>query len=105
MQHALNLLIYSDKTSQYHMRHRRSLELIKDYDILIHYHSGKANVVVDALSRKSTANLACLITSQRPLFIKLERAKIEVVAPDTNMILTTMIAQSVLIGVVKQQQP
>jgi hypothetical protein len=26
--------------------------LIKDYDLEIHYHPGKANVVVDALSRK-----------------------------------------------------
>jgi hypothetical protein len=29
------------------------LELIKDYDIGINYHSGKANVVADALSRRS----------------------------------------------------
>ncbi|GFY95411.1 hypothetical protein Acr_10g0007960 [Actinidia rufa] len=85
------------------MRQRRWLELIKDYDILIQYHPGKANVVADALSRKSTANLACLVTSQRPLFIELERGKIEVVAPDTNMILTTMIAQPTLIEVVKQR--
>jgi hypothetical protein len=28
------------------------MELIKDYDIEIHYHLGKANVVADALSRK-----------------------------------------------------
>ena len=35
------------------MRQRRWLELIKDYDLEIHYHPGKANVVADALSRKS----------------------------------------------------
>jgi hypothetical protein len=35
------------------MRKRRWLELIKDYDLEIHYHPGKANVVADALSRKA----------------------------------------------------
>ena len=34
------------------MRQRRWLELLKDYDCEILYHSGKANVVADALSRK-----------------------------------------------------
>jgi hypothetical protein len=29
------------------------LELIKDYDLGINYHPGKANVIVDALSRRS----------------------------------------------------
>ena len=32
------------------MRQRRWLELIKDYDLDIQYHPGKANVVPDALS-------------------------------------------------------
>jgi hypothetical protein len=39
------------------MRPRRWLELIKDYELEIHYHPGKANVVADALSRKSQVNM------------------------------------------------
>jgi hypothetical protein len=35
------------------LRQRRWLELIKDYDLWINYHPGKANVVTDALSRRS----------------------------------------------------
>nr|ABC94893.1 polyprotein [Oryza australiensis] len=38
------------------LRQRRWLELIKDYDLGIHYHPGKANVVADALSRKAQCN-------------------------------------------------
>jgi hypothetical protein len=40
------------------MRQRRWLELIKDYDLEVHYHPGKANVIADALSRK--AHCSCL---------------------------------------------
>ena len=34
------------------LRQRRWLELFKDYDCIIDYHPGKANVVSDVLSRK-----------------------------------------------------
>jgi hypothetical protein len=52
--------IYSDHKSLKHiftqndlnLRQRRWLELIKDYDLGINYHPGKANVVADALSHK-----------------------------------------------------
>jgi hypothetical protein len=38
------------------MRQRRWLELIKDYELEVHYHPGKVNVVADALSRKHRCN-------------------------------------------------
>jgi transposase InsO family protein len=40
------------------LRQRRWLELIKDYDLEIHYHPGKANLVVDALSKKEHVHSA-----------------------------------------------
>jgi hypothetical protein len=57
--------IYTDHKSlkyiftqlELNMRQRRWLELIKDYELEIHYHLGKANVVADALSRKSQVNM------------------------------------------------
>jgi hypothetical protein len=39
------------------LRQRRWLELIKDYDLGINYHPGKANVVADALSKRSHVNM------------------------------------------------
>ncbi|WVZ80504.1 hypothetical protein U9M48_027974 [Paspalum notatum var. saurae] len=50
-------LKYIFTQSELNMRQRRWLELIKDYQLEIHYHLGKANVVADALSRKSYCNL------------------------------------------------
>jgi hypothetical protein len=38
------------------LRQHRWLELIKDYDLKINYHPGKANVVADALSLKKYCN-------------------------------------------------
>jgi len=57
--------IYTDHKSlkyiftqpELNMRQRRWLELIKDYNLQVHYHLGKANMVADALSRKSHCNL------------------------------------------------
>jgi hypothetical protein len=39
------------------MRQRRWLELIKDYELEIHYHLGRAIVVADAWSSKSQVNM------------------------------------------------
>jgi hypothetical protein len=52
-------LKYIFTQSELNMRQQRWLELIKDYDLEIHYHPGKANVVADALSHKASCH--CLI--------------------------------------------
>ncbi|KAA3470217.1 integrase [Gossypium australe] len=44
------------------LRQRSWLELLKDYDLVIDYHLGKANVVADALSRKSLFTLQAMNT-------------------------------------------
>jgi hypothetical protein len=45
-------LMYLFTQPDFNMRQRRWLELIKDYELEVHYHSGKANVVANVLSRK-----------------------------------------------------
>jgi hypothetical protein len=41
---------------------RRWLELIKDYNLEVHYHADNANVVADALSRKAHCNYISAIS-------------------------------------------
>jgi hypothetical protein len=43
--------------SELNMRQQRWLELIKDYELRIHYHPSKANVVADALRKKIQVNM------------------------------------------------
>ena len=47
------------------MRQRRWMEFLEDHDFTLHYHSGKENVVADALSRKSRGELASIASQER----------------------------------------
>src|SRR4051812_15980652 len=51
-------LKYIFTQKELNLRKSRWLELIKDYDLNVQYHPSKANVVADALSRKSHVNVA-----------------------------------------------
>ena len=46
------------------MRQRRWMEYLGNYDFTLHYHLGKANVVVDAFSRKSWGVLASVASQE-----------------------------------------
>jgi hypothetical protein len=59
--------------SELNMRQRRWLELIKDYELEIHYHPGKANVVADALSRKASCHCFTVRTPDSTLCQEMEK--------------------------------
>lgn len=61
------------------LRQRRWLELIKDYDLGIHYHPGKTNVVADALSQKSYCHLLMVRENQPRLYEEMRRLNLEIV--------------------------
>jgi hypothetical protein len=104
--------IYTDHKSlkylftqkELNMRQRRWLELIKDYDYEINYHPGKANVVADAMSRKSTAELAALGISQSQLIKELIEMGLEVVGKGMPVRLANLMVQSELLARIKAAQ-
>ncbi|KAL0298103.1 UNVERIFIED_CONTAM: Retrovirus-related Pol polyprotein from transposon.6 [Sesamum angustifolium] len=57
--HALK--IWRHYLKELNLRQRRWIELLKDYDCTIDYHLGKANIVADALSRKTEDHLGSMI--------------------------------------------
>jgi hypothetical protein len=72
-------LKYIFTQSELNLRQRRWLELIKDYDMNIHYHPDKANAVADALSRKHYCNNLMVKKEQPTLYEEMEKLKLEIV--------------------------
>ena len=77
MDHKSLKYIFTQK--ELNLRQRRWLELIKDYDMKLHYHPGKANVVADALSRKSYANTLVSTGLPKELAEDLRELRLEIV--------------------------
>jgi hypothetical protein len=61
------------------MRQRRWLELIKDYDLEVHYHPGKANMVADALSRKVHCSCLSVETFSETLCREMRKLNLEII--------------------------
>ncbi|XP_042487945.1 uncharacterized protein LOC122068143 [Macadamia integrifolia] len=86
------------------MRQRRWLELMKDYDCTISYHPGKANVVANALSRKSQGISAALLTSQPHLLEDIRSLDLEIIVKNTTSLMAALTVQPTLIDRIKSVQ-
>jgi hypothetical protein len=73
-------LKYIFTQKDHNLRQHRWLELIKDYDLEIHYHPGKANLVADALSRKEHVHAAIVTQLPDELVEDFERLNLGIVA-------------------------
>ena len=83
-------LKYLFDQKELNMRQRRWLELLKDYDFGLNYHPGKANVVADALSRK-TLHMSAMMIKELELIEQFR---------DMNLVCEVK-PQSVMLGMLK----
>ena len=61
------------------MRQKQWLKLIKDYDLKISYHPGKANIVADAFSCKRKMGTTITLTSQKHLLEDIGHLDLEII--------------------------
>jgi hypothetical protein len=93
-------LKYIFTQSELNMRQRRWLELIKDYELEIHYHPRKANVVADALSRKASCHCFTLGTSNTTLCQEMEKLNLTMIPHGTlnQLRLESILLQRIIDG-------
>jgi hypothetical protein len=65
------------------MRQRCWLELIKDYNLEVHYHPSKANVIADALSRKAHCSCLSVEAFNETLCWEIRKLNLEIIPQDT----------------------
>jgi hypothetical protein len=94
-------LKYIFTQSNLNLRQRRWLELIKDYDLEINYHPGKANVVSDALSHKSHVSQLVVESMPFELCEEFDKLNLRIV---TNMETTEMEVGSNLLQEIQKGQ-
>ncbi|KAK1646070.1 hypothetical protein QYE76_063875 [Lolium multiflorum] len=91
--------IFSQK--ELNMRQHRWIELIKDYDMEIHYHPSKANVVADALSRLPCQLNSMIAIEQPSLYQEFEQFRLELISEG---LLASIELQPTLVSQIKEAQ-
>ena len=80
------------------------MELIKDYECTIHHHPCKANVVVDALSRKSLRRLSCVYCTRVDAFVELRLMGVEMELTDSGVLLAHFQVRPLLVDRMREMQ-
>ncbi|WRX25690.1 Reverse transcriptase domain - like 10 [Theobroma cacao] len=97
-------LKYLLNQKELNLRQRRWLELIKDYDLVIDYHLGQANVVDDALSRKSSSSLATLQSFYFPTLLEMKSLGVQLRNGEDGSLLASFIVRPSLLNQIKDIQ-
>jgi hypothetical protein len=97
-------LKYIFTQSDLNLRQRWWLELIKDYDLEVHYHPSKANVVVDVLSRKSYANKVQAMPESKELCAEFKLLNLGIVTNAMGLEVTPTLEQEIHKGQLEDEQ-
>jgi hypothetical protein len=99
-------LKYIFTQSNLNLRQRRRLELIKDYDLGINYHPGKANVMVDALSCRSHVSQLVVDSMPFELCEEFDKLNLRIVADTeaTEMEVGSNLLQEIRKGQVEDEK-
>ena len=100
-------LQYVFTQKELNLHQRRWLEFLKDYDMSVHYHPGKANVVANALSRLSMGSVAH-VEKERKELVKyvhsLARLGVHLMSISDSGVIVKNKAESSLVVEVKEKQ-
>ena len=96
-------LKYLFDQKELNMRQRRWMEFLKDYDFELLYHPGKANVVADALSRK-TVHTSHLMKKEVELLEKFRDMRIQVELGSESIRCSTLTISNDFLDLIKERQ-
>jgi len=96
-------LKYLFDKKELNMRHRRWIEFLKDYDFELLYHPGKANVVADALSRK-TMHVTHLMIKEMELLESFRDMKLQFELEPEFIRCSTLVISSDFLSLIKERQ-
>jgi hypothetical protein len=97
-------LKYIFTQSDLNLRQRHWLELIKDYDLKVHYHPGKASIMADALSRKSYVNEVRATSMSKVLCAEFEHLNLGIVANAMELEVMPTLEQEIRKGQLKDEK-